>query len=92
MRIILIPLMRHLYPLLTHGRCPSFREIAEIIAKKTGAELIIPATNNGLLGAAQEDYMDTSRMRREFNKYQYMSLENGLAATIAWQKQLLERS
>jgi UDP-glucuronate decarboxylase len=71
----------------------SFREVAEIIAQKTKAELEIPITNkDSLAGASQQDYMDTSRMRREFNKYQYVSLENGLAATIAWQKELLEKS
>lgn len=66
----------------------SYVEIAKIIADKTKAELVIPPTGNWMVGAAQEDYMDTSRVRREFNKYQFVNIENGLGATIAWQKNL----
>lgn len=64
----------------------SIAQIAAIIARKTGAKLTIPDIESGLKGAPQEVRVDFTRIRTEFGKTNYVSLEDGLQTTIDWQR------
>lgn len=66
----------------------SIAELARIIGKITGVPVSIPANANEVAGAPEEMRLDLTRFNTEFQKLNYESLQNGLCATIAWQRQL----
>ena len=59
-------------------------ELAIHIGKLTGAEVL---TSNGSVGISQTR-MDLTRYNKEFGEFPYTSFEDGLAATITYQKAL----
>ena len=66
----------------------SILELAQLIGNKTGAVVSCPAKATELAGAPEEVRLDLSRVETEFGKRQYMSLDEGLEKTIAWQREL----
>lgn len=63
------------------------------LAKQIGANLSVPvvfpeAVAGGMAGAPEDVALDLSKIRDEFQKTAFVSLEDGVARTIAWQKAL----
>jgi nucleoside-diphosphate-sugar epimerase len=62
------------------------------LAHKTGSYLkvpvIFPADIKDMSGAPDDVYLDMTKVRLEFGKNEYVSLDEGLANTIEWQKAL----
>lgn len=70
---------------------PAYTSIAELaiqIGRITGAEVVFPEVDNQIIGAPSVLQLDLDRVRDEFNKYEYLSLYEGLERTVAWQKEL----
>lgn len=63
-------------------------ELALQIGRYLGVPVVFPVASHELKGAPEEVCLDMSLITKEFNKTQYVSLEEGLAKTIEWQKQL----
>lgn len=63
-------------------------ELAQIIGRLTGANVVFPAQDDGIAGAPTVLMQDLTRVETEFQKLNYVSLEDGLKATIAWQRNL----
>jgi len=66
----------------------SIVELASMIARKTGAELFVPDTDDNPIGAPQDVKIDLTRVREEFGMTDYVSLSDGLDRTIAWHRSL----
>lgn len=66
----------------------SILELAQLIGKMTGAAVSSPAVPAQLAGAPEKVRLDLSRVEREFGRRPYVSLDEGLGKTIAWQRQL----
>ncbi len=63
------------------------------LAKQIGANLSVPVVfpevvAGGMVGAPEDVALDLSKVRDEFQKTTFVSLEDGVARTIAWQKAL----
>lgn len=67
-------------------------ELAKLIAKETGVSVIFPKKSSDLLGAPDDVYLDLTKIQQEFNKHQFISLEDGIRTTINWQKNLYNES
>ena len=67
-------------------------ELAKLIAKETGVSVIFPKHSSDLLGAPDDVYLDLTKIQQEFNKHQFVSLEDGIRTTINWQKNLYNKS
>jgi nucleoside-diphosphate-sugar epimerase len=63
-------------------------ELAQLVGKITGVPVTFPAQSAEVAGAPEEVRLDLSRPEKEFNKPCYVNLEDGLRATIEWQRQL----
>jgi len=63
-------------------------ELARHIGRITGAAVVIPEAQAGVAGAPPEVRLDMSRAENEFQKRNYVSLEQGLQSTIDWQRGL----
>lgn len=64
-------------------------DVANIIGKVLNVPVNIPTNSlNGILGAPKDLAVDTTLINSEFNKKDYISLEDGLIKTITWQKKL----
>ena len=63
-------------------------ELAKLVGKITGVPVTFPAQSAEVAGAPEEVRLDLSRPETEFNKTSYVNLEDGLRATIEWQRQL----
>jgi UDP-glucuronate decarboxylase len=66
----------------------SIRELALLIGNLTGAPVSFPATSNEVPGAPPALSLDLSLLDGEFHKTNYLSLDQGLIRTIAWQRDL----
>ena len=87
-----------LWQVLLHGRQPVYNvggratatiaELAQLVGRMTGAEVVIPATATEIAGAPEDIRLDLSRVENEFHKQEFVGLETGLAATINWQRGL----
>ena len=66
--------------------------VAAMIAHHTGAMLTIPAEESVLEGAPLVVSMDLTRIKQEFGKKDFISLEDGLKRTIDWQRGLYVRA
>ena len=66
----------------------SIGELAKIIGGLTGAPVSFPAILAEVAGAPDEVRLDLTRAETEFCKSNYVSLEDGLRATIEWQREL----
>ena len=63
-------------------------ELAKLVGKIVGVPVTFPAQSAEVAGAPEEVRMELSRPEMEFKKTSYVSLEEGLRATIEWQRQL----
>ena len=63
-------------------------ELAKLIGQLVGVPVSFPAQSAEVAGASEELRMDLTRPETEFKKSSYVSLEDGLRATIEWQRQL----
>jgi len=63
-------------------------ELAKLIAKETGVSVIFPKKSSDLMGAPDDVYSDLTKVKEEFNKYEFVSIEDGIKTTINWQKNL----
>jgi nucleoside-diphosphate-sugar epimerase len=66
-------------------------ELAKLVGGITGASVVFPATQAGVAGAPEYVRLDVSRAESEFQKTTYVSLEDGVRATIEWQRGLYGR-
>jgi nucleoside-diphosphate-sugar epimerase len=63
-------------------------ELAKLVGKLVGVPVSFPATQTEVAGAPEEVRLDLTRLETEFHKKNYVSLEDGLRATIEWQSGL----
>jgi len=66
----------------------SIRELALLIGRLSDVAISFPAVPNGVPGAPPTLNLDLSRLNGEFHKTDFLSLEQGLIRTIAWQRDL----
>jgi nucleoside-diphosphate-sugar epimerase len=84
-----------------HGRSPVYniagtheitiRELARTICGLTDAEFVVPQSTKGVPGAPGTVRVDVSRAIQEFGKNDWVSIEDGLSRTLAWQRLLYAR-
>jgi nucleoside-diphosphate-sugar epimerase len=63
-------------------------ELARMIGEMTNATVVLPTTQAEIAGAPEEVRLDLTRVETEFGKTDYISMEDGLRATIEWQRGL----
>lgn len=63
-------------------------ELARQVGRHMGVPVHFPKDAHDLGGAPEDVYLDMTLVRKEFNKSEYISLDEGLASTIEWQKAL----
>jgi nucleoside-diphosphate-sugar epimerase len=63
-------------------------ELASLVGKIVGVPVSFPVQSAEVAGAPEEVRLDLTRPETEFQKTNYVSLEDGLRATIEWQRQL----
>lgn len=63
-------------------------ELAKLVAKETGTSVVFPENSSNLLGAPDDVYLDLTKIEQEFNKHQFVPIEEGVRNTINWQKNL----
>jgi UDP-glucuronate decarboxylase len=88
--------IEQLWQVLLHGKQPVYNiggesitnmaGVALLISRETGANLIIPKDETVMPGAPLVVSMDLSRMKAEFGKHDFVSLEGGLKRTIDWNR------
>lgn len=66
-------------------------ELAQLIAKQTGVPVKFPKVSKGIKSAPDDVYLDLTKIRKEFKKVNFTSLDKGLKTTIEWQKKLYEQ-
>jgi nucleoside-diphosphate-sugar epimerase len=87
-----------LWHILLRGRRPIYNvagnsrttiaELARKIGAKLGVPVEFPADSKELGGAPEDVYLDMSLVETDFQKVQYVDLDEGLVRTIEWQKLL----
>lgn len=63
-------------------------ELAKLVGQIVGVPVSFPAQSAEVAGAPEEVRLDLTRAETEFKKGSYVSLDDGLRATIEWQRQL----
>lgn len=63
-------------------------ELANLIARQTGVSVVFPKNPSDFLGAPDDVYLDLTKVKQEFGKLKFVSLEDGIKTTINWQKNL----
>ena len=63
-------------------------DLAQAIGAVTKARVVLPEEEVGIAGAPDHVQLDLTRTREEFGKRDYVTLEEGLARTIDWQRML----
>jgi dTDP-glucose 4,6-dehydratase/UDP-glucuronate decarboxylase len=63
-------------------------DLAQAIGAVTKARVVLPEEDAGVAGAPDHVQLDLTRTREEFGKRDYVTLEEGLARTIDWQRML----
>lgn len=66
----------------------SIKDLALKIGNILNVPIIIPEENHGMIGAPNKVILDISKVKNEFNKNKFVSLNDGLKRTIEWQKLL----
>jgi len=66
----------------------SIRQMAELIGQIINVPIIIPETNNGLVGTPINTHLNLTRFFEEFGTTKFITLHDGLKRTIEWQKGL----
>ena len=61
-------------------------ELARQIGAYVNVPVRFPEQSQELQGAPSDVFLDMTRVQTEFNKVAYISLQDGLSRTIAWQK------
>lgn len=64
-------------------------ELAETVGRYLHVPVSYPVTDSRLAGAPDDVCLDMSAAENEFGKHRYVSMEDGLARTIEWQRILL---
>lgn len=87
-----------LWQILLYGKEPVYNvggrstvtiaDLARMIADMTDATVIFPPTRTEIAGAPEEVRLDLTKVETEFGKTEYVGLEEGLKATIEWQREL----
>ncbi len=87
-----------LWQVLLYGKEPVYNvgghstvtisDLARMIGKITGVPAVFPTIQAEIAGAPEEVRLDLSRVETEFGKTDYVSMEDGLKATIEWQRDL----
>ena len=85
-----------MWKILLHGKKPLYNlggystlniaELAKLIAEIIDVPIVIPSDKNGVSGAPEDLRIDLTRVEKEFGKKEYISIDEGLRATIEWQK------
>jgi nucleoside-diphosphate-sugar epimerase len=63
-------------------------ELAQLVGRIVGVPVSFPAQAAEVAGAPAEVRLDLTRAETEFKKTSYVGLEDGLRATVDWQRQL----
>jgi len=63
-------------------------DLARMVGAMVGVPMIFPTVQTEVAGAPEEVCLDLKRVEAEFAKTEYVSLEEGLRATIEWQRGL----
>jgi UDP-glucuronate decarboxylase len=66
----------------------SIADLARLIGDLTDAAVVFPSRPEEVAGAPEEVRLDSARVETEFQKRTYVGLEEGLRATIDWQRGL----
>lgn len=67
----------------------TIENLAKLIGKVIKVPVNIPKSNKKTLSGAPEDVrLDLNKIKKEFGKKDFVSLENGVKKTISWQKEL----
>lgn len=66
--------------------------LAKKISGYLKVPLALPTKGKRMAGAPELVKVDTNKMKQEFNKYQFVSLNDGLKRTIEWQRLLYASS
>lgn len=61
-------------------------DLAKLIGAKAGAPVTAPASAQTMSGAPEDVWLDLSKVKKEFNKSDFVPLETGIDRTIAWQR------
>jgi|SRR3989344_4340045 len=62
--------------------------LAKKIGKYINAPIKIPRKDHSLSGAPDDVWLDLNKIKKEFKKNKFISLDQGLLNTIEWQKEL----
>ena len=68
----------------------TIRELAEKIGSYLHVPIEFPHISSALTDAPEDVYVEMSKVNNEFKKTEYISLDEGLARTIEWQKILYQ--
>lgn len=89
-----------LWNVLLYGKDPIYnvggnsrttiRELAEKIGSYLHVPIEFPHISNTLTDAPEDVFLEMSKIKNEFGKTEYISLDEGLARTIEWQKILYQ--
>ena len=63
-------------------------ELAQMIGCMTGVKVVFPLTPTNLGGAPSDVRLDLTKITTEFRKTHFVTMEDGLRATIDWQRGL----
>lgn len=66
----------------------TIRELAYKIGNYLKVPVIFPTDTGDMAGAPDDVYLDMTKVRQEFGKDKYVTLDEGLERTIEWQKTL----
>ena len=90
-----------LWQILLYGKEPVYNvgghstvtigELATMIGDITGVPVVFPEIHSEISGAPEEVRLDLTRIEKEFGKAKYVAFEDGLRATIAWQRELYHK-
>jgi len=70
----------------------SIAKLARLIGKILNVPVIIPRSKKQALAAPEDVRLDLTKTRKEFGKQKFVSFEDGMKKTVAWQKELHERN
>jgi UDP-glucuronate decarboxylase len=70
----------------------TIRDLAIQVAGHLQVPVKFPKSAQELVGAPDDVQLDLSRVKNEFQKTDFISLEEGVRRTIAWQKAILDQS
>ena len=89
-----------LFFILLHGKEPVYnvggrsattiRELAKTVGLELGVQVVLPPSNSssGMTGAPTDVSVDLSRICDEAGKSNFVTLHDGLARCISWQRQI----